>query len=77
MASVTLERRTLHDAQELMREREFVAIKAVVAHEQPAGQPLLDAVAAVGHGRIGGLDLEGLHVTEKIMQGGALPHRFP
>ena len=56
-----------------MRERQLVAPEAILRHEQPAGQPLLDLAAAVGKRRRRGLQQEGVCVAQHgAMQGHAL-----
>ena len=47
-----------HDRQELVRERDLVAVYAVVGHQQPARQTLIDRTATVCQGGLRGLDHE-------------------
>jgi hypothetical protein len=44
-----------HQRQEFMCERQLTAVEAVMRHQQPTRQPLLDFALSVGKGRCGGL----------------------
>ena len=54
-----------HDRQELVRERDLVAVYAVVGHQQPARQTLIDRTATVCQGGLRGLDHETVDVVEE------------
>jgi len=67
-----------HQRQKLMRERNIVSVQTVVAHEDPAGEALIDGEAAVGQSRVGHLDGDRVDIAqEKLAQGGAGIHRGP
>ena len=53
-----------HDGQKLVRLRNVVPIDAVLRHEQPAGESLLDLAAAIRYGRLRGLHREGMSVSQ-------------
>jgi hypothetical protein len=65
-AMVTPERRTpsIMD-KELVDERQIVPVHSVVAHQQPAGEALLDGVAAVRQSRVGDLHVERPRIAEQ------------
>jgi hypothetical protein len=50
---------------ELMGQGKFVAIEPVVAHQEPAGQPLSDIVRAVAGGRLSRLDVKHLSKAQQ------------
>jgi hypothetical protein len=53
-----------HEAQKFMRERKVVAVDAVVGHEKPARQSLLDLAAAVGERGCRGLSQESMREAQ-------------
>ena len=56
--------RTEHEAEKLVRERELLAVDAVVRHEKPARQSLFDLAAAVGECGCRGLRQERMRETQ-------------
>lgn len=48
-----------------MRERQLIAVHAVMDHQEPARQPLFQLASAVGHGRIARLNEEGMSVVQQ------------
>ena len=48
-----------------MGQRNVVAVPPVVAHQQPAGEPLLDRVHRIGQGGVGRLQRQRLHVAQQ------------
>ena len=53
-----------HQAEKLVREGELIAVDAIIRHEKPARQALLDLAAAVGERGCGGLSQEGMRVAQ-------------
>ena len=56
-----------HHGQELVHERQIVPVHPVVAHQQPAGEALLDGVAAVRQSRVGHLYVERLRIAKQML----------
>ena len=56
-----------HHGQELVHERQIIPVHPVVAHQQPAGEALLDGVAAVRQSRVGHLHVERLRIAKKML----------
>src|SRR3954454_25069575 len=56
---------TQHERQKLVRQRELITTKPVMARQQPARQSLLDTVAAVRQSRVRELDQTGMNVAKK------------
>ena len=55
-----------------MRETQFIAISAIVCHQQPARQTLFDLAAPVGKRRLCDLHHESMRVMQQhVMQGDA------
>jgi len=54
-----------HDGQKLVREKKLVAVDAIMRHQKPAREALLDGAAAVDEGRLRGLDVEGVAVAQE------------
>ena len=53
-----------HQTEELVRERELIAVDAIIRHQKPARQALLDLAAAVGKRGRGGLEQERVRVAQ-------------
>src|SRR5262245_27311790 len=51
-----------------MRKQHLVIIHPIPRHEQPARQPLFDAAAGIGQGRISALDAEYVRVAQEAFQ---------
>ncbi|EGE60572.1 hypothetical protein RHECNPAF_14110056 [Rhizobium etli CNPAF512] len=63
-----------HQGDELMRQREFVAVDPVVAHQYPAGQPLIDLMDGVGQRGEAGLRCQ--NMSGLVEEGGEERLRF-
>src|SRR5436190_900622 len=74
----TWSRSTKHEPKELLGERDFMAVQAIISHQQPACESFFDLVASVGKGGLGGLPHEGMSIVQQcFLQRDACFHRLP